>query len=303
MAVTTGSFPKALWEGVNQWWGTYYPKYNPEWVHLVDKKTSNKNFEEFVQDTDLGLAPIKTEGQSVSYVTTQQGPTTRATHVVYGVGMIISKEAISDNLYMELAIDKTTKIADSLHHTKETVVANMYNRAFDSNYTFGDGKELCSTAHPNTGGGTFSNMLSTAASLSEASLEDIAIQIGQAETDAGNPARIRPRCLIVPEDLEFEAFRILNSIQRVGTSNNDPNALKDMNIFPEGVKVNHYLSSATRWFVRTDIKKGGLTLFQRWEADYTRDNEFDTQNFKMKGVERYSTTNGDPRSLYASNAA
>lgn len=303
MAVTTGSFPKALWEGVNEWWGTYYPKHKPMWVHLVDKKTSHKNFEELVQDTDLGLAPIKTEGDGVSYVDTQQGPTTRATHVVYGIGMIITREAIEDNLYMQLAIDKTTKIADSLHHTKETVVANMYNRAFDSNYTFGDGVELCSTAHTNTLGGTFSNALSTAASLSEASLEDIAIQIAQAETDAGNPALIKPKSIIIPEDLEFEAYRILNSIKRVGTADNDPNALKDMGIFPEGCHVNKYLSSATRWFVRTDIKKGGLTLFQRREAEYTRDNEFDTENFKMKGTERYVTTNGDPRSIYASNAA
>lgn len=301
--ITTGAHPKALWEGVYEWFGQTYDRYSPEWVHLVDKKTSRKNYEETVQSTTFGLAPIKEQGKSVSYTDYQQGYVTRAVHVVYGLGYAVTRENLDDGLYKEVSLNNASLLSESMHQTKETVVANMYNRSFNSSYTFGDGVELLSSAHPNTSGGTSSNILSTAAALSEAALEDLTIQIGQATDDVGLRIRLKPKSLILPIDLQYEGHRILNSIQRVATADNDPNVLKDMNVFPEGIKVNHYLDSSTRWFVRTSITRGGLCLFQRRELEFTQDNDFDTENAKAKTTERYSVTCADWRALYGSNAA
>lgn len=303
MAVTTGNYPKSLQPGVMEWFGYLQREHKPQWVHLVETKTSRKNFEEIVQDTDLGLASTKTEGDGVSYVTTQQGYTTRATHVVYGIGMAVTREQIEDNLYMEIGLKNTKKVFNAMHNTKETVVANMYNRAFNSSYTFGDGKELCATDHPHTLGGTFSNELATPATLSETSLEDLTIQIAKAESDAGNPMRVMPKCLIVHPNEMYNAYRILNSILRVDTANNDPNAIKDMNVIPDGVKVNNYLDDSNNWFVRTDVTEGGLMLIQRRPLEFTQDNDFDTENFKMKATERYVTTCANPHALYGSAPA
>jgi len=303
MVNTTGSHPKALWPGVYEWFGQTYGRYAPEWTQLVDKATSRKNYEETVQSTTFGLAPVKSEGSSVSYTDNQQGYTTRAVHVVYGLGYIVTRENMEDGLYMEVSLKGASLLSESMHQTKENVVANMYNRAFNSSYTFGDGKELLANDHPNTTGGTFSNELSTAAALSEASMEDLIIQIGQAEDDAGLKIQLRPRCLIIPINQQFEAHRILKSVQQSGTANNDANALRDMNVFPEGIKVNHYLTDTNNWFIRTDIKRGGLKLFQRRALEFTQDNDFDTENAKAKCTERYSVTAGDPRALYGSSPA
>lgn len=304
MAVmTTGSHPKALWEGVMEWFGQVYDRYTPEYTDLVNIKKSKKNFEETIQSTTFGLAPIKAEGTGVSFTQSQQGYTTRATHVTYALGYIVTRENLEDNLYTEVSLKGASLLAESMHQTKETVVANMYNRAFNSSFTFGDGKELCATDHPNTTGGTFSNELATPAALSEASLEDLTIQIHQALDDAGLKIQLKSKCVVVPVQLEYEAYRILNSILRVGTANNDPNVIKDMQIFPEGVKVNHYLNDANNWFIRTDIKRGGLTLLERRAVDFTQDNDFDTENLKAKSTCRFSVTNADPRSLYGSAPA
>lgn len=301
--ITTGSHPKALWEGVYEWFGQVYNRYTPEWTDLVDKKMSRKNFEEIVQSTTFGLAPVKEEGKSVSYTDHQQGYVTRATHVVYGLGYAVTRENLEDNLYKEISLKNSSLLAESMHQTKENVVANVYNRAFNSSYTFGDGVELIASTHPDTTGGTSSNILSTAAALSEAALEDIAIQIGQATDDVGLRIQLKPVSIHIPIDLQFEAERILKSIQRVSTADNDLNAIKTMSVFPGGAKVNHYLSSTTAWFVRTSISRGGLCLFQRRPLEFTQDNDFDTENLKAKTTERYSVTCADWRAIYGSNAS
>jgi len=299
----TFTHPKALWEGVFEWFGHMYGRYSPEWVHLVDEKKSKKNYEEVVQTTSLGLAPVKTETLGISFSDLQQGYTTRATHVTYGLGYIVSREKLEDNLYLETSLKGAEILAESMHQTKETVVANMYNRAFNSSYTFGDGKELLATDHPLTSGGTLSNELSTPAVLSEAALEDLTIQIAQATDDVGLKIQLRAECLVVPVQLQYEAYRILNAVQRVGTADNDPNAIKDMGVFPKGVKVNHYLTDANNWFIRTNVTRGGLTLYNRRPVEFAQDNDFDTENLKAKSTMRFSVTCADPRALYGSAPA
>lgn len=173
--ITTGSHPKALWPGVKAWWGRSYNDHQEEWPMLFDRSSSDKNFEEDVQLTGYGLAPRKSEGSAVQYDSEVQGFTTRYTHIAYALGYIVTQEEIDDNLYMEVSRPRAAGLARSFRQTKENVAANIYNRAFNSTYKGGDGVELCSTAHPNTTGGTFANKPAVDADLSEASLEDMKI--------------------------------------------------------------------------------------------------------------------------------
>lgn len=301
--ITTSSHPKALWPGVYKFWGLSYNQHKMQVTDLFDMKASTKNYEELVQSTSFGLAPKKPQGQSVLYDSHSQGPVQRAVHDVYAIGWIVTQEEIEDNLYGELAMSRTGQAANSMIQTKETVGANVYNRAFNSSYTFADGVELCSTANVNTTGGTWSNELTVGAALSEAALEDITIQIRNAVNDRGLKIRLAPKSLIVPVDLEFDAHRILDSALQSGTANNDVNVLKSTGVFPEGIKVNNYLTDTNNWFVRTDIKDGGLICFERRKISFSKDNDFDTGNAKAKATERYSFTCGDKRAIYGSAPA
>ena len=183
--ITTGSHPKALWPGVKAWWGMTYNEHITEYDKLFDKDSSSKNYEEIVQSTGFGLVPVKGQGQGIQYDSQVQGFTTRFTHVAYGLGYIVTKEELDDNLYMELSKSRSASLAMSFRQTKENVAANIYNRAFSSTYTGGDGKALCATDHPNTSGGTFSNKPSVDADLSEASLEDATIALMGFQNDRG----------------------------------------------------------------------------------------------------------------------
>jgi len=299
--INTGSIAKLLWPGLNAVWGKEYAEHPQEWRDLVDTETSDKMYEQDVLMPGFGLAPIKTEGASISYDSTSQGYTTQYTHIAYGLGFIVTREAIDDNQYERKALGSTADLAFSFRQTKENVVANVYNRAFNSSYVGGDGKELIATDHP-IQAGTFSNELATPADLSEASLEDLAVQIMNAVNDRGMKISIMPRALIVPPALVFEATRILKSQLQNDTANNAVNAIRSMGLFPEGVKVNHYLTDTDAYFIRTNAKNG-LKLFQRTSPEFAQDNDFDTSNLKYKGYERYSTGWTDPRSLYASAGA
>lgn len=301
--ITTGQIAKLLWPGLNAIWGADYDEHPVEYTDLVDTFDSDRAYEEDQEMTGFGLAPVKPQGSGVSYDTAQQGYTTRYTHTAYALGFIITQEAQDDNLYEKIGMERTSSLAFSMRQTKENVVANMYNRAFNSSYTGGDGKELLATDHP-TLGGTFQNELTTAADLSEASLEDMTILIGQATNARGMKIAIKPRSLIIPIQLQFEAMRILQSTGQSGTANNDINALKAMGAFPDGVKVNHYLTDADAWFVRTNIPgRKGLKLFQRKAPSFAQDGDFDTGNIKYKAYERYSFGWTDPRALYGSPGA
>lgn len=296
--INTGSIAKLLWPGVNAVWGKEYAEHPMEYRDLFDSESSDKNYEEDVLMPGFGLAPQKTQGASIIYDSTSQGYVSRYTHVSYGLGFIVTREAIDDNQYEKRALGSTRDLAFSFRQTKENVGANVYNRAFNSSYLGGDGKELLATDHP-IQGGTFSNELATPADLSEAALEDICVQIMNAVNDRGLRISLMPKSLIVAPANVFEATRILKSQLQNDTANNAINALRSMGMFPEGAKVNHYLTDTDAWFVRTNAPNG-LKVFQRISPEFAQDNDFDTSNLKYKGYERYSFGWTDPRGLYGS---
>lgn len=295
--ITSGTFSKALWPGVNKWYGKAYDEYPVEWTDLFDQFTSRKAFEEDVGISSFGLAAIKPEGQSVQYDTEQQAYITRYTHIVYALGFMVTREAMEDDQYDVVAEKRARGLAFSMRQTKEIVGANVYNRAFTSGYNGGDGVTLGNASHPNAVGGLWSNILSTAANLSEAALEQAVIDLSKFTNDRGLKIAVRPQTLIIPTDLQFEAERIMKSQYRIGTSNNDVSALISMGKFPGGVKVNHYLSSTTAWFLRTSAQDG-MKYFSRRDDSFEEDNSFDNETAKFKASSRYSFGWTDPRGFY-----
>lgn len=299
--INTGTHPKALWPGVFSMFGMSYNN-RDEWRDLVSVQTSDKHREEMVQNNSFGLAAIKEQGGSIGYDTTSQGGTATALHVVYGLGYIVTREAIEDNLYEKLAMGRAKALKRAMVETKNTVVANWFNRGFDTNYTVGpDAVAMFSAAHPSSSGNQ-SNLLGTAADLSEASLEDLVIQANGATDDRGNKVALRVMSLHIPRHLEFEAARILKSINQNDTANNAINALRATGALPDGVKVNHFFTDPDAFFIRTDVSDG-LTLFQRRALEFTKDNDFATENALAKATERYSLQIGDFREWYASAGA
>ena len=296
--ITTGSAPKALWPGIYAWWGQNYNEHGMQYKDLYDIKSSEKAFEEIVEIVGFGLAPEKEQGTSVQYASWRQGFVNRFTNKAFALGFIVTREELADNLYEELVMDRTQRLAMSLRTTKEIVGANLYNRAFNSNFTFGDGVELISNAHV-TDDGTQSNILAVAADLSETAIEDLAIQISNVKDSAGLQIAIKPTSLIIPTAEMFNAERILGSVLQNDTVNNAINALRSMSIIPEGWKENNYLTDTDAWFLRTNVPKG-MCWFQREEIDFSEDNDFDTDNMKYKGYERYVPGVGDFRGIFGS---
>ena len=299
--ITTGNHPKLLWPGLKALFGTTYADIPLQHTEVFEVDTSEKSYEEMVELAGFGLAPVKTEGGAISYDTHSQGPTTRLTHVTYGLGFIETIEAVEDNLYKERATNRTKMLARSMRITKETVLANIINRAFNSSYTGGDGKELIATDHP-TLNGTQSNELTVAADLSEASLEDLLIQIMNATDSRGLRIKLMGKKLIVPPNLSFEATRILKSNLQNDSANNAINAVKSMGLLPEGVMVWHYLTDTDAWFIKTDAPDS-LKLFNRRAVAMAKDSDFDTDNFKHKATERYIGGWGDFRGIFGSPGA
>jgi len=300
-AITTGNHPKGLWPGVFSMFGMSYNN-RDQWRDLVTAQTSEKHREEMVQNNGFGLAAVKEQGASIGYDTTSQGGTATATHVVYGLGYIITREAIEDNLYEKLATGRAKALKRSMVETKNTVVANWFNRGFDTNYPVGpDSVAMFSASHPSSSGNQ-SNLLGTPADLSEASLEDLVIQANGATDDRGNKIALQIKSLHIPRQLEFEAARILKSVNQNDTANNAINALRAMGTFPDGFKVNNFFTDPDAFFLKTDVSDG-LTLFQRRALEFTKDNDFGTENALAKATERYSLQIGDFREWYASAGA
>lgn len=300
--IDSGSFAKALWPGINKWYGRAYDEHSVEYTELFETYSSRKQFEEDVGITSFGLAAVKPEGQAISYDVERQGFITRYTHVEYALGFIITRIMVEDDQYDVVASRRARALAFSMRQTKENVAANVYNRAFTASYTGGDGLEMCSAAHINVAGGTWANELSTSADLSEASLEQACIDIMKYTNDRGLKISVTPQKLIIPVDLAFEAERILKSPYRVGTADNDVNALNSMNKFPGGVVVNHYLTDADAWFLRTNAPDG-MKHFERRADEFAIDNDFDTDNAKYKAQARYSFGWTDPRGIFGSPGA
>lgn len=296
-AVNTGNIAKLLKPGLNAIWGEY-KDFPGEYNDLFDMNSSDKAYEEDQLMRGLGLAPVKLEAAQTVYDGTSQGLTTRYTHIAYSLGFVVTREALADNQYKSKALRAMKMLARSFKQTKETVGANVYNRAHAaSGYTGADGVVMCSTAHP-TYSGNQSNRLTTAADFSESAVEDIVVQIANAVDDQGLRIQLMPRKLIVPTALMFEAERVLKSTLQNDSANNAINAVRSKGIFPEGYVVNHYFDDADSFFVRTDAPDG-MKMFQREAPEYTQDNDFDTSNLKYKGYERYSMGWTDWRGAYS----
>ena len=299
--INSSNFSKALWPGINDWYGKEYGEYPVEWTHLFEQHKSRKAFEEDVGYSGFGLAVVKSEGGPITFDSERQGFVTRYSHVEYALGFIITRNMVEDDLYDVAGERKARGLALSMRQTKEVVAANVYNRAFNSSYVGGDGKEMIATDHPNVAGGTWSNELATPADISEAALEQASIDIQAFTNDRGLLIAARPMKLIITPSQEFEVKRILGSTNRVATANNDLNAVKVMGIIPE-VVVNHFLTDSDAWFIRTNVK-GGPKYFERRGDEFGEDNDFHTENAMYKATARYSFGWTDPRGVYGSAGA
>lgn len=300
MPINTGSFAKALWPGINAWYGATYNEWPTQYTAIFDEEKSSKAYEEEVGISGFGLAGEKGEGAEFIFDDASQGFTTRYLNKTYALGYIITQEMIEDNQYdLTIVGKKEAKgLAFSMRQTKEILAANVLNRAFNTSYTFGDGKALCVSDHPTKVGGTFSNVPTVAADLSEAALEQACIDIMGFTNDRGLKIHIKPKRLIIPKELTFEAARILKSVGQNDTANNAINALKDAGMIPE-VVANVYLTDPDAWFIKTDCPEG-LKYFNRVDNEFGMDNDFNTTNIKFRARFRCSFGATDPRGLYSS---
>lgn len=298
--ITTGNHPKALWPGVKAWFGRQYDEHETKYTDLFNVDTSDKPYEELVELTGFGLAPVKQQGASTTYDSETQGVLNRATHIAYSLGYIVTKEENDDNLYEIVSKRRAQAVAFSMRQTKEIVAANVYNRGFSGSYVFGDGKAMLASDHP-TLDGTQSNILSVASDFSESALEDLCIQIMNAKNSRGMRINLMPKILLLPTAYAFEATRVLKSELQSNTANNDLNAIRSMGIIPK-VSINPYLTDSDAWFVRTGVPSG-LTCFNRSPMVFGQDTDFDTDNLKAKAYERYSFIFGDWRDIYGSAGA
>ena len=299
MAMNRASFPKDLEEGLNAHFGMEYREYPEEYSKVFDTFSSDKAWEEDVLMTGFGPAPIKGEGEAFAEDEGRQGWTARYNHVTVGMKFAITQEALEDNLYMQVGARYARALARSVKETVEVMSANILNRAFNASYTGGDGKELLATNHPLLFGGTFSNELATPADLSESSLEDIFIQIRTAVDDRNLPIALKPKRLVIPPQLVYEAARLLRSVQRPGTDYNDINAIKALGVIGEDVQVVTRLTDSDAWFVKTDAMDG-LKFFDRVGLQRGMDEDFNTGNALYKVRRRFSVGWSDPRALYGS---
>ena len=291
---TRSDLPSLLWPGLHALFGTEYAKLPKEYTRIFDIRTSDKAYEKVAELTGLGLASVKAEGASIVYDKPGQGPETTFTHVTYGLGFIMTREAEEDNQYRDIAENNTKALTWSMWTTKEIVHANVLNRSANGAYLGGDGVSLASASHP-TANGTQSNLL-TAADLSESSLEDAMTVIMQAKNSRGLPVAIRPVRIVVGPGQIFNATRILSTDGRVGTADNDVNAIKALGMVPE-IVINHYFDDDDAWGIQTNVPNG-LISFQRRALDLEKDSDFDTENRKQKATERYSAGWGDWRSWF-----
>ena len=302
MAMNRASFPKDLEEGLNAHFGLEYREYPDEYTKVFDTFTSNKAFEEDVLTAGFGPAPIKAEGAAFAEDDARQGWSARYNHVTIGLKFAITQEALEDNLYMQLGARYARALARAIKETVEVMAANVLNRSTDSSYTGGDGKVLLATDHPLLGGGSGSNKLSVAADLSESALEDIFIQIRTAVDDRGLPIALKPKRLVIPPHLTYVAARLLRSIQRPGTNENDINAIRALGVIGEDVQVVTRLTDADRWFVKTDAMDG-LKYFERVGLQRGMDEDFNTGNAVYKARRRCSFGWSDWRAVYGSEGA
>jgi|TARA_R100000406_G_scaffold52379_1_gene35646 hypothetical protein len=302
MAISRAQLAKELEPGLNALFGMEYSRYENEHAEIFDTEASDRAFEEEVLIVGFGNARDKSEGQSVGYDSASEGFTARYTHETVALAFALTEEAVEDNLYDRLGARYTKALARSMAHTKQVKAANVLNNAFNSSFTGGDGVELVSNAHPLAGGGTFSNRPSSYSDLNETSLEDALINISTFVDDRNMILALQGVKLIVPPQLQFVADRLLETPGRVGTADNDINAIRNMGMLPQGYAVNHFLTDTDAWFVKTDCPDG-FKHFERSPVSTSMEGDFDTGNVRYKARERYSFGFSNPRAVFASQGA
>ena len=303
MAISRAQLLKELLPGLNALFGMEYAKYGEEHAEIYETESSDRSFEEEVKLSGFSAAPVKNEGAAIEYDSAQEAWTARYTHETIAMGFSITEEAMEDNLYDSLSSRYTKALARAMAYTKQVKAAAVLNNAFSgSGVTYGDGKVLCATDHPLVSGGTNSNRPAVAADLNETSLEAAVIQIAGWTDERGLLIAAKPRKLIVPPALQFVATRLLDTEGRVGTADNDLNALRNNGSIPEGYSVNHYLTDTNAWFLLTDVPNG-LKHFVRTPMATSMDADFDTGNARYKARERYSFGVSDPLGIFGSPGA
>ncbi len=299
MAISRAQLLKELLPGLNALFGLEYKKYGEEHKEIFETETSERSFEEETKLSGFSAAPVKNEGAAIAYDNAQEAWTARYVHETIAMGFSLTEEAMEDNLYDSLSTRYTKALARGMAYTKQVKAAAILNNAFTGGPTYGDGQVLCSTAHPLVSGGTNSNTPATPADLNETSLEAAVIQIAAWTDERSLLIAAKPRKLIIPPALMFVAERLLTTELRVGTNDNDVNALKSMGSIPEGYAVNHYLTDTNAFFIVTDIPNG-MKHFVRTPMSTSMDGDFDTGNVRYRARERYSFGVSDPLGIYGS---
>ena len=302
MAISRAQLLKELLPGLNALFGMEYKTYGEEHKEIYETETSERSFEEETKLSGFSAAPVKNEGSAIAYDNAQEAWTARYNHETIALGFSITEEAVEDNLYDSLSKRYTKALARAMAYTKQVKGASVLNSAFSGGPTGGDGVSLCNTAHPLVAGGTNSNTFSTQSDLNETSLEAAVIQIAGWTDERNLLIAAKPRKLIVPPSLMFVAKRLLDTELRVGTTDNDINALKAMGSIPEGYKVNHFLTDPNAWFLITDVPNG-LKHFVRTPLANSMDGDFDTGNVRYKARERYSFGWSDPLGVFGSSGS
>jgi len=301
MAISRGQLVKELEPGLNALFGLEYKRYENQHAEIFDTENSDRAFEEEVMLSGFANASVKPEGSGVTFDNAQETFTARYTHETIALAFSITEEAIEDNLYDRLASRYTKALARSMANTKQVKAANVLNNGFSASYAGGDGKALLATDHP-TIAGTFSNELATSADLNETSLEQALIDIAALTDERGLKIAAKGVKMIIPSELQFTAERLMKSAQRVGTADNDINAIKSMGMIPQGYVVNNYLTDTDAFFIKTDVPNG-MKMFVRSPIKTSMEGDFDTGNVRYKARERYSFGWSDPRGIFGSPGA
>jgi len=302
MAISRAQLLKELLPGLNALFGLEYAKYGEEHKEIYETESSERSFEEETKLSGFSAAPVKNEGSAIAYDNGQEAWTARYNHETIAMGFSLTEEAIEDNLYDSLSARYTKALARSMAYTKQVKGAAVLNNGFTASYNGGDGTTLFSATHTLVSGGTNSNIPSTASDLNETSLEAAVIQISLWTDERSLLIAAKPRKLIVPPALQFVATRLLETELRVGTNDNDINALKNNGSIPEGYAINHFLTDSNAWFLTTDVPNG-MKHFERTPLQNSMDGDFDTGNVRYKSRERYSFGWSDPLGMYGSAGA
>jgi hypothetical protein len=302
MAISRAQLLKELLPGLNALFGLEYARYGEEHKEIYETETSERSFEEETKLSGFSAAPVKNEGSAIAYDNAQEAWTTRYNHETIALGFSITEEAIEDNLYDSLSARYTKGLARAMAYTKQVKAAAVINNGFSAAYPGGDGVALFSASHPLINGGTNSNTPTTQVDLNETSLEAAVIQIAAWTDERGLLIAAKPKKMIVPPALMFVADRLLETELRVGTTDNDINAIKNMGAVPEGYTVNHFLTDTNGWYLTTDVPNG-MKHFIRTPLQNSMDGDFDTGNVRYKSRERYSFGWSDPLGMWGSSGS